>query len=175
MKIYLLLVIAICINTHLMAQKVDPEKKLKELGITLPTMEKPKSSIEKYVRSGNMVYLSGHGFCGAETEVDRGKVGKDLTTEQGYQAARRVGICLLASLKDAVGGDLTKVKQVVKVLGMVNSDPAYTDQHKVMNGFSDLINEVFGERGRHARSAVGMASLPTNLSVEIEMIVEVED
>jgi enamine deaminase RidA (YjgF/YER057c/UK114 family) len=152
----------------------NPEVRLKDMGIELPAVEKPKSNIVKYVRSGNMIYLSGHGFCGAETPVDRGKVGKDLTVEQGYEAARRVGICLLGSLKDAVG-DLNKVKRVVKVLGMVNSAPDFYEQHKVMNGFSDLITEVFGEKGKHARSAVGMASLPTNLSVEIEMIVEIEE
>lgn len=100
-------------------------------------------------------------------------MGQDLTIEQGYQAARQTGIIQLASLKAELG-DLNKVKRIVKVLGMVSSAPSFTDLPKVINGFSDLIVEVFGDRGRHARSAVGMAALPMNIPVEVEMIVEVE-
>ncbi len=106
-------------------------------------------------------------------EYVTGKVGQELTVEDGQAAARLTGLALLSSLKGEIGS-LDLVKQIVKVLGMVNSAPEFTDQHKVMDGFSDLMVEVFGERGRHARSAVGMVSLPIGLAVEIEMIVEVE-
>ncbi len=104
----------------------------------------------------------------------KGKLGKDLTIEQGQEAARITGINLIAKLKSAIG-DLNKVKRIVKVLGMVNCTENFTDQPRVMNGFSDLMVAVFGEKGKHARSAVGMAALPMNMAVEIEMIVEVED
>lgn len=157
------------------SQAPNPNTKLKELGITLPKAEKPVANYVKWVRSGNMLYLSGHGFCGDATPVDRGKLGKDLTIDQGYEAAKRVAICMLATLNDATNGDLSKVKRVVKVLGMVNSAPDFYDQPKVINGCSDLLVEVFGEKGKHARSAVGMVSLPGNISVEIEMVVELEE
>lgn len=157
------------------SQTPSPNNKLKELGIELPKAEKPVANYVKWVRSGNMLYLSGHGFCGDATPVDRGKLGKDLTIDQGYEAAKRVGICMLATLNDATGGDLSKVKRVVKVLGMVNSAADFYDQPKVINGCSDLLVQVFGEKGKHARSAVGMASLPGNISVEIEMVVELEE
>lgn len=153
----------------------NPNNRLKELGIELPVPGKPVANYQKWVRSGNMLYLSGHGFCGEATPVDKGKLGKDLTTEQGYEAVKRVAICLLATLNDATDGDLRKVKRIVKVLGMVNSAPDYYDQPKVINGCSDLLVQVFGEKGKHARSAVGMVSLPSNISVEIEMIVELEE
>lgn len=172
-KILLLLCLGACSGA--LAQSPDPAAQLKELGITLPAPSTSSNNFVKWVRSGNMLYLSGHGFCGEATPVDRGRLGQDLTVEQGYQAARRVAICLLATLNDATGGDLRKVKRVVKVLGMVNSAPEFYDQPKVINGCSDLLTQVFGEKGRHARSAVGMASLPGNLAVEIEMIVELED
>lgn len=153
----------------------NPNNRLKELGIELPVPGKPVANYQKWVRSGNVLYLSGHGYCGEATPVDKGKLGKDLTTEQGYEAAKRVAICLLATLNDATGGDLRKVKRIVKVLGMVNSAPDYYDQPKVINGCSDLLVQVFGDKGKHARSAVGMVSLPSNISVEIEMIVELEE
>ena len=158
------------------AQAPNPNARIKELGLQLPEAEKPVANYVKWVRSGNMLYLSGHGFCGDQaTAVDRGKLGQDLTVAQGYEAAKRVGLCLLATLQDATGGDLSKVKRVVKVLGMVNSAPDFYDQPKVINGCSDLLTQVFGEKGKHARSAVGMAALPGNISVEIEMIVELEE
>jgi enamine deaminase RidA (YjgF/YER057c/UK114 family) len=117
--------------------------------------------------------LSGHG----PLEKDRlitGKLGSDLTVEEGYQAARLVAIGLLGSLKDVIG-DLERVRRIVKLLGLVNSEPTFLEQPQVINGASDLLVEVFGEKGRHARSAVGTNTLPVNIAVEIEMIVEVED
>ncbi|EMR04126.1 RidA family protein [Cesiribacter andamanensis] len=171
----LLFVSFLLLTAMAQAQTQTPSQRLQALGITLPPVSTPSNNFVKWVRSGNMLYLSGHGACGEPTAVDRGKLGSDLSTEQGYEAAKRVAICLLASLNDATGGDLGKVKRVVKVLGMVNSAPDYYEQPKVINGCSDLLVQVFGEKGRHARSAVGMVSLPGNMSVEIEMIVELED
>ncbi|AHM63086.1 transcription regulator [Flammeovirgaceae bacterium 311] len=165
----------VVISTQVYGQSSDPNTRLKELGIELPAAEKPVANFVKWVRSGNMLYLSGHGPCGAPAAIARGKLGQDLTIEQGYEAARHVAICLLATLNDATAGELGKVKRVVKVLGMVNSAPDFYDQPKVINGCSDLLTQVFGEKGKHARSAVGMASLPGNISVEIEMVVELEE
>jgi enamine deaminase RidA (YjgF/YER057c/UK114 family) len=127
------------------------------------------------VRTGNLLFVSGHGPLRTEGKPSAtGKVGRDLTVEQGYQAAREVGLCLLATARAALG-DLDRVRRIVKVLGMVNSADDFGDQPKVINGFSDLMVEVFGEAiGRHARSAVGMAGLPMGIPVEIEMILEVE-
>ena len=156
------------------AQNTDAEKKLKELGLTLPASPKPMANYVKAVRSGNLVFLSGHGPSNPDGTNITGKVGKDLTTEQGYNAAKSVGLNLLASLKEEIG-DLNKVKRIVKVLGMVNCTENFVDQPKVINGFSDLMVAVFGEKGKHARSAVGMYALPMNISVEIEMVVEVEN
>jgi enamine deaminase RidA (YjgF/YER057c/UK114 family) len=149
------------------------EERLKELGLELPSAATPVANYIPAVRSGNLVFLSGHG----PLEKDRlimGKLGSDLTVEEGYQAARLVALGLLGSLK-ALIGDLARVRRIVKLLGMVNCDSAFTDHPRVVNGASDLLVEVFGERGRHARSAVGMNALPLNIAVEIEMIVEVED
>ncbi|HVR69658.1 MAG TPA: RidA family protein [Vicinamibacteria bacterium] len=149
----------------------DPEARLKGLGLTLPEPAAPVANYVRAVRTGNLVFLAGHGEC---SSAQTGKVGRDVTLENAYASARRVGLCLLASLKQEVG-DLRKVRRVVKVLGMVNAAPDFADHPKVINGFSDLMVAVFGERGRHARSAVGMGSLPGNISVEIEMVVEVAD
>jgi enamine deaminase RidA (YjgF/YER057c/UK114 family) len=150
------------------------EAKLKELGLELPPAVTPVANYVPAVRAGNLVFLSGHGPFNEDGTLITGKVGSDLTVEQGYQAARRVGIGLLGSLKATIG-DLDKVKQVVKLLGMVNCGPEFADQPKVINGASDFLVEVFGDRGKHARSAVGMIALPLNIAVEIEMIVEMED
>lgn len=155
------------------AAQTSPEAKLKELGITLPAVGKPLANYVSAVRTGNLVFLAGHGPAQPWTATATGKLGKDLTVEQGYQAARNVGINLLASLKAEIG-DLGRVRRIVKVLGMVNSVDTFAQQPEVINGFSDLMVSVFGERGKHARSAVGMAALPRNLSVEIEMVVEVD-
>ena len=154
-------------------QDPTPEAKLAALGITLPSVDRPIANYVKAVRTGNLVYTSGHGPCGQLQADQKGRVGTDLTIEQGAAAARATGICLLATLKAELGS-LSRVKRIVKVLGMVNASPAFADQPKVMNGFSDLMVAVFGDRGRHARSAVGMASLPGDMAVEIEMVVEVE-
>jgi len=150
-------------------QQPGPEERLREMGLSLPTASPPVGNYVRAVRSGNLVFLSGHGEC---SEPLRGKVGRDVTLEQAYDSARNTGLCLLATLKGAIG-DLGKVSRIVKVLGMVNSVETFTDQPKVINGFSDLMVAVFGERGRHARSAVGMAALPNNITVEIEMVVEI--
>jgi enamine deaminase RidA (YjgF/YER057c/UK114 family) len=152
----------------------DPESKLKELGISLPVMSKPVANYVKYVQTGKLIYLSGHGPKNSKGEDIAGKVGEGTTVEQGYEAARACAIQLISTLKDATGGDLKKVKRIVKILGMVNCTPGFTDQPKVMNGCSDLLVAVFGENGKHARSAIGMNALPNNIVVEIEMIVEVE-
>ncbi|MDX5421240.1 MAG: RidA family protein [Hymenobacteraceae bacterium] len=158
-----------------LGQVTPPQNRLQELGIKLPPASKPVANFVNYVQSGNLVFLSGHAYCGPATPVDHGKLGRDLTTAQGYEAARRVGLCLLATLQEATGGDLNRVKRIVKVHGMVNSTDSFTEQSKVINGCSDLLVEVFGERGKHARAAVGMASLPNNLSVEIELVVELSE
>ncbi|HCZ37561.1 MAG TPA: hypothetical protein DHV26_16700 [Cytophagales bacterium] len=155
------------------AQKVDFDKKLKELGIELYTPTKPMANYVKAVRTGNLIFLAGHGPTKADGSNITGKVGADLTTEQGYEAAKQTAISILSTLKGELG-DLNKVKRVVKVLGMVNCTDNFIDQPKVINGFSDLMVAVFGEKGKHARSAVGMNSLPSNIAVEIEIIVEVE-
>ncbi len=155
------------------ASPVDVEKRLKELGIQLQTPAPPTANYLKAVRTGNLVYLSGHGPNQPGGVQMTGKLGSDLTLEQGQEAARLTGIALLSSLKVEIG-DLNKVKRIVKVMGMVNADPSFTQHSQVINGFSDLMVEVFGEQGKHARAAVGMSSLPANIPVEIEMIVEVE-
>lgn len=150
------------------------ENRLKDMGIELPAAATPVANYVPAVRSGNLIFLSGHGPKDEAGALITGKVGTDLTAEQGYQAARRVGIGLLGSLKAEIG-DLDKVKRVVKLLGLVNCPPEFADQPKVINGASDFLVEVFGEKGKHARSAVGMNALPMNIAVEIEMIVEVEN
>lgn len=157
------------------AAQADPEASLQKLGIVLPEMSKPVANYVKYVRTGNLVFLSGHGPRNAKGEDITGKLGAELSVEQGYQAAKACGIQLLSTLKDACGGDLRKVNRIVKVLGMVNCTGSFTQQPAVMNGFSDLMVAVFGEAGKHARSAVGMPALPNNIAVEIEMVVELKD
>ena len=150
------------------------EARIKELGLSLPQPPKPGGNYVPGVRVGNLLFLSGHGPGRADGAPSaRGKVGRDLSLEDGYKTAREVGINLLGTARSLLGS-LDKVKRVVKVLGMVNSAEGFGDQPKVINGFSDLMVEVFGENGRHARSAVGMAELPSGIPVEIEMILEVE-
>lgn len=153
--------------------RVDAEAKLKQLGIKLPQPPKPVANYVGAVRTGNLIFLAGAGPRKEDGSYMTGRLGQDLVIDQGYQAARLTGINQLAVLKAELG-DLNKVKRIVKVLGMVNSAPSFTDQPKVVNGFSDLMVEVFGDRGKHARSAVGMAALPMNIAVEVEMVVEVE-
>jgi enamine deaminase RidA (YjgF/YER057c/UK114 family) len=148
------------------------DAKVKELGITLPE-PKPVGNYVPGVVVGNLLYLSGQGPMRAGIPTVRGKVGRDLSVDEAYQVAREVGINLLGSARYVLGS-LDRVKRVVKVLGMVNSADGFGDQPKVINGFSDLMVEVFGDNGRHARSAVGMAELPMGIPVEIEMILEVD-
>jgi enamine deaminase RidA (YjgF/YER057c/UK114 family) len=155
------------------AKKMKVEQKLKEMGIELPEAATPMANYVSAVCTGNLVFLSGHGPRLDDGSMIVGKVGADLSVEEGYQAARRVAVVLLGSLKAEIG-DLDKVKRVIKLLGMVNCTPDFGDQPKVINGASDLLVEAFGDKGRHARSAVGMNALPVGIAVEIEMIVEVE-
>jgi len=152
----------------------DPEGKLAELGIELPPAPDPVANYVNGVRTGNLIFLAGKGPKRADGTEIRGKIDSEVSIVEGYEASRLTAINQLAVLKEMLG-DLRRVKRVVKVLGMVNSDPDFEQQPAVINGFSDLIVEVFGDRGRHARAAVGMASLPRGQSVEIEMIVEIED
>jgi enamine deaminase RidA (YjgF/YER057c/UK114 family) len=172
MKKYLLLLAFNAFVCSVTAQ--SPEEKLKELGIVLPTASKPIANYVNAVRTGNLIFLAGKGPKRADGTDVTGKVGKDLTIEQGYEAAKLVAINQLAVLQAELG-DLKKVKRIVKVLGMVNCESSFTEQPKVINGFSDFMVAVFGEKGKHARSAVGMHALPNNIAVEIELIVEVEE
>ncbi len=151
----------------------DPEARLRELGIELKTPASPVANYVNAVRTGNLLFLAGKGPMQADGTYLTGKVGADLTQEQGYEAARLTALSQLAVLKAELG-DLRKVRRIVKVLGMVNATPDFTNQPEVINGFSDLMVAVFGERGKHARSAVGMGSLPRGIAVEVEVIVEVE-
>ena len=151
---------------------MSAETRIKELGITLPAPGAPVGNYVPGVLTGNLLYLSGHGPIREGRASARGKVGRDLSLEQAQSIAREVGINLLGSARRILG-TLDRVKRVVKVLGMVNSAEGFGDQPRVINGFSDLMIEVFGEQGRHARSAVGMAGLPMGIPVEIEMILEV--
>ncbi|MEO9871452.1 RidA family protein [Ekhidna sp.] len=152
----------------------DIEDRIAEKGIVLPELSAPVANYVHAVRTGNLVFLAGKGPTKPEGGYISGKVGADLTVEQGYEAAKLVAAAQLAALKLEIG-DLNKVVRVVKVLGMVNCTPDFGNQPEVINGFSDTIVEVFGDRGKHARAAVGMGSLPRNIAVEIEMIVEVRD
>ncbi len=150
----------------------NPEAKLADLGIELPEVSPPVANYVNAVRTGNLLFLAGKGPNKPEGGYVTGKLGADLSVEEGYEAARLTGIAQLAVLKAELG-NLNKVKRIVKVLGMVNSAPDFGDQPEVVNGYSDLMVEVFGDRGKHARAAVGMGALPRNIAVEVEMIVEV--
>jgi len=152
---------------------MSAEANLKKLGIDLGTVSAPVANYVNAVRTGNLLFLAGKGpRADAQGVRPKGKLGRDYTVEQGYQQARSVGLDLLAVMRAELGS-LDKVKRVVKVLGMVNAVPEFTDHPKVINGCSDLFVEVLGEAGKHARSAVGMGSLPMGIPVEIEVIVEV--
>ncbi|WP_421694931.1 RidA family protein [Aestuariivirga sp.] len=150
------------------------DKRLAELGITLPEAVKPVANYVPWSRTGNLVFISGQG------PIDNGKItlqgclGDTISLEDGYKSARLCAINVLAQLKDACGGDLDRVKRVVKLVGFVNATAAFTDHPKVINGASDLMVEVFGDKGRHARSAVASPSLPFGISTEVEAIIEVE-
>ena len=173
MKKIFMLFTANCILLSVLSAQ-DAETKLKEKGIVLSAPGKPVANYVNAVRVGNLLFLAGKGPAKPDGSYITGKVGKDLTVEQGYEAARLTAISHLSVLKAELG-DLNKVKRIVKVLGMVNCTDDFKDQPKVINGYSDLMVEIFGEKGRHARSAVGMNSLPLGIAVEIEVIVEVEE
>ena len=148
------------------------EKKLVELGLILPESTKPVGNYLPAVKTGNLLFVSGHGpYDDGNTKI-RGKVGQELTTEEGYQAARNTALRCLASVKATIG-DLDKIKRVVKLLGMVNCTNDFKEHPKVINGCSDLLVTLFGDKGKHARSAVGMQALPYQIPVEIEMILEI--
>ncbi len=154
---------------------MTPEERLHELGHVLPPAPKSVANYVSSVQTGNLLFLSGKGpdLVGG-TKQWQGKLGAEFTIEEGYTAARDTMLNLLAVLREDIG-DLSRVRRIVKLLGMVNSTPDFSDQPKVINGASDLLVEVFGDRGRHARSAVGMIGLPGGIPVEIEMIVELAD
>ena len=153
-------------------QVEDIEGKLEKMGIKLPVLGVPVANYVHAVTSNNLVFLAGKGPRKDDGKNIVGKLGKDLTVEQGYEAAKWAGINLLAALKGEIG-DLNRVVRIVKVKGMVNAVPEFTDHSKVINGFSDLMVAVFGDKGKHARAAVGMNSLPGNMAVEIEVVVEI--
>lgn len=146
------------------------EARLQELGIELPEPVNPAANYVRYVQTGNLLLISG---TGPAAEFPLGKVDAEVSVDEAYQAARSTGLQILATVKDALG-DLDRVKRVVKVLGMVNASPEFTQQPQVINGCSDLMVEVFGDAGRHTRSAVGMGALPNRICVEIEAMFEVE-
>ena len=148
------------------------EQKLKELGLFLPPPPKPVANYVPTVKTGNLLFVSGHGpYDDGKTKIS-GKVGRELTVEEGYQTARNVALNCLASIKATIG-DLDEVKRFVKLLGMVNCTDDFKDQPKVINGCSDLLVAIFEDAGKHARSAVGMQALPNQIPVEIEMILEI--
>jgi enamine deaminase RidA (YjgF/YER057c/UK114 family) len=156
---------------------MEVEKKLAEMGLTLPPAPTPVANYVPAVRTANLLFVSGHGpgvVKDGKVEYIRGKLGKELTVEQGYEAAKQVMLNILQSVKGVIG-DLDKVRRVVKVLGFVNCTEDFLDHPQVINGASDLLVALYGERGRHARSAVGMQQLPFGIAVEIEMVAEVED
>jgi enamine deaminase RidA (YjgF/YER057c/UK114 family) len=150
------------------------EQRIRDLGIELPPAAKPVGNYVGGVRSGNLLFMSGCGPRKGDGTFVVGKVGRQLSVAEGYDAARLTGLTMLANIRAEIGS-LDKVRRVVKVLGMVNSDPDFADAPKVINGFSDLLVEVFGEAGRGARSAVGMVALPFQIAVEVEMVLEVTD
>jgi enamine deaminase RidA (YjgF/YER057c/UK114 family) len=147
------------------------QQKLHDLHITLPAVATPAAAYVMYVQTGNTVYLSGH-IAKKDGKVWVGQLGRDMLTEQGKEAARAVAIDLMATLQAACGGDLSRVKRIVKLVSLVNSTTDFTEHHLVTNGASELIGEVFGEVGKHARSAFGVAQLPMGSCVEIEMVAE---
>ena len=170
-----LLLITSCVEAEKESlNTTSPETKLQELGIELSTPSSPVANYVNTVQSGNLLFISGKGPLKNDGKYIKGKLGYDLTIDQGYEAARATGINLISTIKSAIG-DLKNVKQIIRVNGMVNSASNFTDQPKVINGCSDLLVEVFGDRGKHTRVALGMNSLPMNIAVEIDLILEVEN
>lgn len=150
------------------------ESRLQELNLTLPPSPKPMGTYVPAVRVGHLLFLSGHGPLKEDGTLHLGKLGAGLGLEEGRAAARQTGLALLATIRSQIGS-LDRVVRIVKVLGLVNSAPDFVDHPKVINGFSDLMVEVFGEAGKAARSAFGVAALPSGMAVEIEAIVEIKD
>jgi enamine deaminase RidA (YjgF/YER057c/UK114 family) len=168
-----LVLVLLLLSLPAMANPADtPEARLAAAGFTLPPPPRPVATYVTSVRTGNLLFLSGHGECGEK--FTRGKLGRDLTVEQGRQSAEKVGLCMLATIKAAVG-ELSRVRRFVRILGMVNATEDFKDHPTVVNGFSDLMVVAFGDDGRGARSAVGMQSLPSDIAVEIEATVELQD
>ena len=147
--------------------------KLKELNITLPPVSVPAAAYVPYVQTGNLVFLSGH-IARKDGKPWAAQFGRDIGTEEGKQAARAVAIDLMGTLQAACGGDLNRVKRIVKVMSLVNSTGDFTEQHLVTNGASELFVEVFGDSGKHARSAFGVAQIPLGACVEIELVAEID-
>ncbi len=150
----------------------SPELRLKELGLSLPKVPAPVGNFAPFVLHNDLLFLSGQGPLLEDGSLATGKVGAEVTVEQAYVHARRAGLVLISSMRDALGS-LERIERIVKVLGMVNAAPDFSEHPKVINGCSDLFVEIFGQRGRHARSAVGMGSLPGGITVEIEAVVAV--
>lgn len=172
-----LLAVAICcsgVAQSAFAQNPGYEARAKELGIEFNTAANPNNHFVPAVQTGNLVFLSGHGPRKPEGGAVQGKVGKDLSIEEGYDAAGLTMIALLSSLRNEIGS-LDRVTRIVKVHGMVNCPPGFTQQPAVMNGATAVLTSIFGDLGKPARAAVGMGSLPNNIAVEIEMIVEIAD
>ncbi|GAB2470970.1 hypothetical protein GCM10011375_38350 [Hymenobacter qilianensis] len=167
----LLLVLLLGLASPAFAQ--SPEGKLAQLGLTLPAVAPAIGSYVDVVRVGNLLFLSGKGPRLSGGAYVTGRLGADLTTAQGYEAARRTALLQLAVLKQELG-ELSRVRRIVKVNGYVNSADTFTEQPQVINGYSDLLLQVFGERGRHARTALGTNALPLGMALEVEMVVEVE-
>ena len=163
--------VLLLLSFNLFAQ--TPEQKIKQLEIELPQIPESLGSYQDMVKVGDLVFLSGKGPFKADGKYITGKVGQDLTANEGYQASRLSAINQLAILKQTFGS-LNKIKRIIKVNGYVHTADSFTEQSKVMNGFSDLLIEVFGEQGRHARTSVGVFTLPQNMAVEVEMIVEMK-
>jgi enamine deaminase RidA (YjgF/YER057c/UK114 family) len=170
----LVLVMTCALNAARAAEDRSPEQRLAALGLTLPAVPASVANYVPAVRSGNLVFLAGQLARGPDGKILPGKVGRDCTEAQAAAAARTCALQLLAALKAEIG-DLSKVKRIVRVGGFVNCTPDFTAQPKVVNGASDLLVAVFGDRGRHARAAVGVAALPGDAPVEIELLAEVAD
>lgn len=164
--------LALIIALPLAALAETPEERLAAAGYELPDPPRPVAVFVTSVQSGNLLFLSGHGEC--RRDFTRGKVGRDLTVEEGKRSAELVGLCMLATIKDSVG-ELSRVRRFVRILGMVNATDDFTRHPEVVNGFSELMVVAFGEAGKGARAAVGTASLPGDMAVEIEAIVELHD
>ena len=173
MKLMKILFLLTLLLSSLAGYSQTPEENIKKMGIQLPEINAPVGSYVHCVRVGNLIFFAGKGPQ-QDGEYISGKLGKELPVEEGYAAAKLTATIQLAVLKNEIG-ELSKVKRIVKVNGYVNSEPDFTEHPKVTNGFSDLLIQVFGEKGKHARTSVGVNSLPFNMVVEFEMVVEVED